>query len=65
MQAGSCDSCSDGSQKGYCCRKDRGVGPLNGDCPQSPLDVIPDDTDSFKWSNRHLCVLQRGTKYHF
>ena len=63
QQPGSCEYCSDGSQQGYCCRKD-GMAGGNGDCPQSALDGIPDDTDSFMWSNKHLCVIQRGEKYH-
>jgi len=45
-KGGSCDFCKQGSQKGYCCRKD---GRSNGDCPTSALRFTP---------RHHTCVSQ-------
>ena len=51
-KGGACDFCNNGSQKGYCCRKD-GIGG-NGDCPKYAIDAIPHSIGP-----HHTCVSRK------
>ena len=53
LKGGSCDYCNEGSQKGYCCRKDGQGG--NGDCPTHATDSIS--------AAHHVCVNRNKGKF--